>query len=153
MPAFSLADAYLEPGFNDPLIVVRRAETVDVKGRSQVAISRLYGYGVVCAIGPNELMRPTDYDSSNKIISIVTPLTLRSDAFGFKPDIVFWQGDSYLVREVDDYSGYGPGWVNVTAVEMDFNGTPDGFVFGWGNEVGPIRGWGAGNWSEEFPAV
>jgi hypothetical protein len=35
------------------------------------------------------------------------------------PDEIIWHGSRFIVRTVDDYSGYGRGFINVTAVSIE----------------------------------
>jgi galactose-6-phosphate isomerase len=109
-----------DPDFTDLFAVTRRAETLDSKGRV-VALRKSYPnvIGVVTPNDPSDLDRAADYDSQTKSLTVITQFQLRPATTGFKPDIVEWNGDRYLVRHVSQFSHFGAGFVEAECSSMD----------------------------------
>jgi hypothetical protein len=68
---------------------------------------------------PNDLQRVPDYQYMNKAITIYTQCALQGPAPGYQPDEILWHGSQFIVRALDDYSGYGNGWLMVIALSID----------------------------------
>lgn len=124
MPTLDLSDSLLEPTFLDRFLVKRRAETVNQYGESTTVITQIYAYGTVDAASPNDLDRGADEQHQGKSIAIVTRFRLRGVSAGYQPDLVVWHGDSFVVAKVEDYTGYGAGWVQVECRSIDFVDEP-----------------------------
>lgn len=121
--------AMTNPRLLDRFTVIRRPEVVSDKGRPQVLLPVKFCpvVGVVTNASPNDLERMPDYDVSSKVLSIVTPFRLQMNSPGSKEDYVKWSGDSFIVKHVDDYSKYGPGFVQALVSSTDFNDLPPGW--------------------------
>lgn len=120
MPSLDLSDALLEPTFQDFFTVKRRAETVSSQGFSVKIPTSFRANGVVTITSGNDLDRGPDEQHQGKSIHIVTRAQLTGVAPGFQPDIIFWHGDNFVVQKVEDYSGYGLGWLQIEATSIDF---------------------------------
>ena len=120
MPVLDLSDALLEPTFQDYFTVQRRMETVSNGGLSTVKRSSFAANGVITMASGNELDREPEEQHQGKSIHIVTRARLTGVAPGFQPDIIVWHGDNFIVRKVEDYSGYGRGWLQVECTSVDF---------------------------------
>ena len=129
MAFLDVSDVLLDPDFTNSFVVQRRLETVDVNGRSQVQTFSAPSFGVVTAASPNDLERLPESDVYRRVISIVTKFKLRGetkDASGnnWKPDLIVWQGDHYLVREIDLYSQFGAGFIQALCSSEDLVDKP-----------------------------
>lgn len=137
MAFLDVSDVLLSPEFTDRYVVNRRFETVDNNGRSQSSVSVFNTFGVVTAAGPNELSRVPDADEYRRVIVIVTKFKLRgevADGAGnnWKPDLITWRGDNYIVREIDLYPQFGAGFVQAICSSEDLVDQPPtetAFVF------------------------
>src|SRR5215467_10604432 len=126
MPTLDVNDAF-DPSFWDNMTVIRRVQVVDQKGRAQVTETAITARGVVVATSPDDLMRVPEHEMFNKSISITTPFRLQGtsiDEFGnvTHPDHIIWPVGSrsslYVVRALDDYSGYGRGFVHAICTSI-----------------------------------
>jgi hypothetical protein len=122
MPTLDVSDAF-DPSFWDDIVVVRRYTYMDEKGRVQVSERPISTRGVVVASSPNDLMRVPESEMMNKSISITSPFRFQgpaTDEVGTvtHPDHVLWNNSMYVVRALDDYSGYGRGFVHVVCTSI-----------------------------------
>lgn len=110
----------------DSFEVLRRSVVVDgASGRGTLSTERIEDVsGVVTSAGPNDLERLPDEQRMGRHISIVTEYPLRGPSPGFDADVVVWAGDSYVVKSLDPYPHFGPGWVQVIAGSIDSTDTP-----------------------------
>jgi hypothetical protein len=107
-----VSDIPLCAEFGDEFQVQQRPETVNEFGRS------IYGGGLhttargtIFPTGDNSLQRQDDKQYGVKTLTIVTPFRLRTASPGAQPDFVLYRGNVYIVREVQDYSQFGAGFV------------------------------------------
>jgi len=96
------------------------------KGRSTVPAPIPFAKvrGIICAASPNDLNRLAEIDFSTKYLSIVTKFRLQMTSPGYKPDLVLTNGDYFIVKTVEDYARYGPGWVQSIAASIDYQDQP-----------------------------
>jgi galactose-6-phosphate isomerase len=119
MPQLDVTDILLDPEFAERFTVLRRTEIVTSFGKSVVTSQELSAIGVITAGPDDRLTREADYQAMTKSIVIVTKFPLRGPAPGFQADIILWHGDKFLISLLDDYSGYGPGFVQANADSID----------------------------------
>lgn len=137
MAFLDISDVLLDPSFTDTFQVQRRLETVDINGRSTTRTSTSNTFGVVTAASPNDLSRLPDADVYHRVLSVVTQFKLRgetADGSGsnWKPDLIVWRGDNYIVKEVDLYPQFGAGFVQAVCASEDLVDRPPSetaFVF------------------------
>lgn len=135
MPAIDMSDAGFEdPEWVDYFAVVRRKETVsEATGRSVLAevwFPRVFGN--VNQASPNDLERLGDFQYQGGAISIVCKFKLYDEASnlvdgvvqGYQPDLILWAGSYYIVKTLENYSRYGPGFVQAICVEFTYVGSP-----------------------------
>lgn len=121
MPWLDMSDALTEPNFSDTIVVHRTAVTVNDFGESAETVRVISNIiAVVNTPGPNDLVRSPEADSSNKTLTIVTKFRLQTATPGYKPDIVLWHGDTFIITKSDDYSTYGRGFIQATAESYDY---------------------------------
>jgi len=124
MPTLDVNEAF-DPSFMDSVTVIRKLTTINDKGRrvdSEIAFSL---QAVVTASGPDELNRLPDIEFMNKAITICAPSDQYSDRAVLQGpsdigggDEILWHGSNFQVMTIDDYSGYGRGFIQATAVSM-----------------------------------
>jgi len=120
VPLLDVTQILTDPDFADKFNVRRRAQTVDAHGRADANEELIVGViGVVTAISPSDLDRQTDYDGMSRSISVVTKYFLRGETSGYQPDVVVWRGSNYLVKHVDPYPHFGPGFMQAECSSMD----------------------------------
>lgn len=119
MPFLDVSDIASDPDFADRFTVVRRAETVDMHGRSTVT-ERLFKnvIGVVTAGSPNDLDRAADYQTMTRSLTVVTKFALQGVVTGYQPDIILWRGTRHLVKHVAPYPQFGQGFYQAECSSM-----------------------------------
>jgi hypothetical protein len=134
MPPYAdVSDAILDPALSHSFTVTQRPEVV-VNGRSTVPnpVITTGVPGVVCASSKNDLERLPDEDRTGRHITIVTQFRLRGTAQAagknYKPDLIQWPegvgSDTFIVKTVDPYPQYGPGFVQAIAASVDMQDQP-----------------------------
>jgi hypothetical protein len=123
MPTLDVNDAF-DPSFMDQITVSRITESVDQNGRVVRVPSTLTALAVVVPTSPNDLQRLPDEEYMNKAITIYSQFRLQGPVNDpvlgrTHPDEVIWHGSTFVVRALDDYSGYGRGFVMAIAVSID----------------------------------
>lgn len=117
-----MSDAF-GPEMLDEFEVVRRAETVDSNGEAVIGSVALMAVGVVCRASPDDLQRLPELDLMDAYISVVTQFRLRGPARAagrqFKPDVIRWQGSSFVVKALDPYTNFGAGFVQAICGSVD----------------------------------
>jgi hypothetical protein len=96
--------------------VIRRSEVMGESVVPTITTTTFNAFGSVVPIGDNSLLREEAYTTSNKTIQVITTFPLRGssiDANGvqWRPDLVLWHGDHFIVKTLQDYSSYGAGMV------------------------------------------
>ena len=103
----------------DSFSITRRQETVGSDGRpaiSPVTFGNLLG--VITQEDPSELDRDVGSQLTERNISVVTQFAIRGEVFGYQPDLLIWNGTTYLITSVKPYSRFGAGFYEATAKSM-----------------------------------
>lgn len=122
MPTLDVDDAF-DISFWDYFTVVRRYTQINQVGRAVVTEVPISARGVVIASSPDDLMRVPEHEMSNKSIAITSPFRFQGPAVDevgnvTHPDHILWNGSMYVVRALEDYSGYGRGFVHVVCTSI-----------------------------------
>jgi len=119
-----LSDTYIA---GEKFTVYRRTEAVNQYGENLIAVA-IYNNvsGQVSPSSPNSSVRKEAYTSQEKSIQVITtwPLTfsgLDPSGNAFQPDLVYWKNNLYIVRNLDDYTKYGVGFVVADCIAYDWN--------------------------------
>lgn len=125
MALLDVTQILTDPDMVDSFTVKRRAETINSYGRTVIG-EQIFTpvIGVVTAIGPSSLDRHEDYQSMTRSISVVTKFRLRGEVTGYQPDVIVWRGDNFVVKQIDPYPQFGPGFVQVECTSMDKTDLP-----------------------------
>lgn len=125
MPLLDVTQILTDPDLADSFAVKRRTQVIDAHGRTTTTDQLIPGViGVVTAISPSDLDRREDYQAMSRSISVVTKFHLRGEVTGYQPDIVVWKGDNYLVKHVNNYPHFGPGFMEAECSSMDKTDLP-----------------------------
>jgi galactose-6-phosphate isomerase len=122
----------------DVFNVIRRLETVNVSGESVQSLSATTNVnGVVKPIG-DRLDRKADEDSSKKDLRIFTRFALRGSTrdgvpTDWKPDLVFWHGNNFIVMNTRDWGSYGVGYIAAECNAIELISQPPQVNSGLGN--------------------
>lgn len=125
MPTHDVSEAF-DTTFLDDVTVVRQNSVVDQGGWVQVTTRTFSIKAVVTAASPNDLQRVPEEEYMNKAISVAAIADQNKDGSAVLqgptdvtlPDELIWHGSKFIVRSVDDYSNYGRGFIQVTAVSI-----------------------------------
>lgn len=129
-PWLDVSSVILSGDFADAVSIIRREETVsDLGVSSTVKTEFARVIGVVTQAGPNDLARLPEYGNAAGVICFITKFRLRGPAkdglLRFQPDIVFWNGNHYVVRTLDPYTRYGAGFMESICEMTDYVGTTE----------------------------
>lgn len=113
MPAIDVSELLTDPDFAQAFKVERRTEGVNDKGRADVFATKLDAIGAVLPM-PAPVNRQPAEQNLPKWIAVYTGFALRGPASGYQPDFVLWNGDRYIVDDVQDWTEYGAGFVMAT---------------------------------------
>lgn len=120
MPYIDISAALLSPAMADRFTVMRRTETINDHGRAVIVPTpHANVIGVVTASSKNDLERLDDNQRMGRHLTVVTKFRLRGPSPGFQPDIIVWNGDSYVVELMDPYPQFGQGFVQAIVGSMD----------------------------------
>jgi galactose-6-phosphate isomerase len=123
VPTLDLSDAF-DPEFIDDFVVIRLTETINTHGRNDLTEKAMSAQGVVVPTSPDDLNRLPEGSYMGKSITIITQFRIQGpakDEVGAitQPDEILWHGSRFVVRMLDDYSGFGAGFVSAVAVSID----------------------------------
>src|SRR5579872_928184 len=129
MPAIDVTGAISSPLFQDSFSVTRRVQTVGNDGYVVITPTSLgTQYGVVYPSNENERRQLPDLTIRDKTVTIITRFALRgeSEVSGteYMADNVTWHGDTFVVRKVEDWSGYAAGFVMAICSSIDLTDAP-----------------------------
>lgn len=132
MPDLDVSDVLLSSDIaGQDFIVVRRQTSVDQHGRAQVTETR-FGpdQGCVGSVQPEDspLVREEGYQAALDAITVITSFRLRGpaknpDGSQWMPDLVLWDGNSYVVETTNDYATFGAGTIEARCVSIDYQDT------------------------------
>ncbi|MDN7494835.1 hypothetical protein QZM89_06535 [Burkholderia gladioli] len=127
MAFLDVTDVLLDPDFMDTgLICNRMTQTVDAYGEATNTATPIPFSAVVTSDSGDILHRNADGSRIVGSITLHTPFRLRDggpDATADADEIV-WQGATYTVVNVNDYSHFGRGFVCATCDLKPLTGTP-----------------------------
>ncbi|HEP6427738.1 hypothetical protein [Burkholderia cenocepacia] len=115
MAFLDVTEVLLDPDFMDTgLLCNRMTQTVDGHGRAQNAVASTPFSAVVTSDKGDILHRNADGSRIIGSITLHTPFRLRDGALGGDADEVIWDGITYTVVNVNNYSHFGRGFVCAT---------------------------------------
>jgi hypothetical protein len=119
MPSLDVNDAF-DLSFWDTIVVIRRVAAINDKGRVSTVDTSMSTLAVVTAASPVDLQRVPEWGWMNKTISLYTPFRIQGPAKDeagnvTHPDEILWRNSLFIVNFMEDYSGYGRGFVHAVA--------------------------------------
>lgn len=120
-PLLDVTFPITDPDFATDFTVVRRVETIGTTGRNTFTPTFFsHVIGVVTSGSANDLDRRDAFEVASRSITVVTKFELQSEFTGNQPDIVYWRGSFYLVKRVDPYGHFGPGFYEAECESTNF---------------------------------
>ena len=118
MALLDVTSILTDADISDVFTVQRRQETIDANGWGQQSSVSFVAIGVITAVSPNDLQRAENYQALTRSISVVTKFALRGATAGYQSDVVVWKGSRFLVKHVDLYPHFGPGFFQAECSSM-----------------------------------
>jgi galactose-6-phosphate isomerase len=120
MPLLDFSEVFGDPDTSDQFTVTRSTETVDGHGRSQTATQTYPDcFGVVTDANGSILVQSEDASTALEYIEIHTMSRLTTGSPILKSDTVTWNNVNYTVKEADNYSRYGAGFMTLRCQLVD----------------------------------
>jgi hypothetical protein len=121
-----LADPFIA---GQKFVVVRRQQTVGTNGLVSITESRFNASGSVVPSGDNSLVREEAYSQQANSITVVTGFRLRGVAktaggASYLPDLVLWQDNYYIVRDLKDWTDFGAGMTEAECLSFNYVDQP-----------------------------
>ena len=112
MPLLDVTDVLTDIDFVDTSLVCQRiTSAVNESGLAvQTPVTKSFS-GVVTSDSGELLNRIAVGEYARGSISVITKFRLRDAGPGYTADIVAWNGRTYTVTTVNDYSTYGAGFI------------------------------------------
>lgn len=124
-PQLDVTDVLTDPDFFDQLICIRNLEEVNAQGQSvitQPVGGPITFYGVVTSEQGDILERLAGAERIVGTILVITKFRLTDGRLNQTADIVQWAGTQYTVKQVNDYSRYGQGFMEATCEIIPLSG-------------------------------
>jgi galactose-6-phosphate isomerase len=123
MPNLDVSSVLTDPLFADmSLRCIRQRQTVGTDGIAVNTPVPVPFSGVVTAASGTVLEREAEGSRVSGSINIVTRFWLEDGKNSLAADIVTWKGRRYTVADVQDYSRYGPGFIQATCELLPITG-------------------------------
>ena len=143
MPWIDVTDLFLDAELaGETFKVIRRKETVNTFGESDLSLQTYDVIGQVSPTARNSLTREVGFSSQEKTIRVITNFKLigaskDGTAQTYQPDLIFWKNGYYIAGEIEDYSQFGAGFVSADCAAFDWTnaategptGTNYGLIF------------------------
>lgn len=133
MAEIDVTDISLDPFLaGDRFVVVRRKQVMTTAGIATEVIERFQNLvGSIQPTGENSLVRDEAYSDQVKSITVVSTFRLRGvsetvDGVQYQPDLVLWQGNYFIVKEIKDWTKFGGGMVEADCSSFQFVDAPPG---------------------------
>lgn len=130
MPLIDVTEVLTDPDVaGQPFVVVRRRNVVNSYGEPAISEQRFPAYGSIQPAGDNALAREDAHQSQGNSIIVVTTFRLRgaaldADQAEYEPDLVLWQGQHYVVRNLKDWTRFGVGMVEAECTAFEYTPQP-----------------------------
>lgn len=131
MPLIDVAELLTDPDFVEPITVIRRQQLISEQGRVST-VNQSYD-GVLASVQPQSdapMIRGPEQQNLPGLISVHTQFRIRGISPNYQPDLVVWNGTTFVVNKVFNWSHYGLGYVRAECSSMDSTDQPPGG--GWG---------------------
>lgn len=118
MPLLNLSRVAKNPKFVQKVLRVVRQESVNEFGENILTTTTSQIKATITMASQNDLNRFTDATVYIKAINVITTTELNADRVGYQPDIIIFQGDSYIIKGTFTYNVNG--FTRAIAVLSDY---------------------------------
>lgn len=119
MPNLNVSFVLDDPAFQDEIEVIRSKEDIGDNGRSQPQVTTFKARAVVTQKGERPFVLEPDSTRQPHAIIVHLRTKLYGVVVDYKPDVVLYQGNRYVVTSVDNWSRYGQGFYAASCEIID----------------------------------
>ncbi|MFI5416189.1 MAG: hypothetical protein ACHQXJ_02425 [Nitrososphaerales archaeon] len=116
MGTIDVSDILSDPDLVDPLVLVHRSAVVDSLGKNRLKESGVATYGSVQPASGKTLQRIPEAFRVANVMSFWIRGKIVSDGYAQYPDIIVYKGTRFAVQLIFDWTNWGDGWTEGTAV-------------------------------------
>lgn len=102
-----LSEIVSDPAFTQAVTRVQRVQTVNGFGETTTGTVSSTIQAVITSPGKLGMQRFADLQTYADVIQVTTTSRLNGPAVGQQPDLIIWQGQTYVVAVVNDYAAFG----------------------------------------------
>lgn len=103
----SVAELMSDPDLVQTITRTQRVQTINAYGEVAVTSTSTSILAVVTSPGKTGLMRLEDAQTYQDTIRVVTSSPLNAGVVGQQPDLIVWNGQTYIVVLTNDYQAFG----------------------------------------------
>jgi hypothetical protein len=126
MPDLDVSDVLLDPDFAEQLAIQRRTQTM-VKGRPSMTTATISPapWGAVIPQNDVPMQRGPNQQHLPRLLQVHTQFRLRGASkdpdtgADLPPDLIVWNGDTFIVNKVQDFSRFGAGFIQADCSSTD----------------------------------
>jgi galactose-6-phosphate isomerase len=111
-----------DPDFADTFTLVRTAQSVDDHGRSVFTETPYLLVGVVQSASGRSLEYLPDMSRASGAIEVYCKFYMQVASDGYAADRVQWNGKTYIVTHIDDWTNYGSGFTRALCILQPLTG-------------------------------
>lgn len=116
MAQIDVSELMVDPDFVDPVSLIHRVPTVDIYGQNSLVETTLATIGSVQPASGKTIQRLPEALRVADISEFFIKGTIVADGSNQYPDIIVFRGIRYQVQTVNDFSNWGAGYCQGTAV-------------------------------------
>lgn len=116
MANVDVTDLLSDPEFTDSMSIVHRVSTVDSYGQNSLAETTVVTIGSIQPISGKALQRLPEALRVANLRTFWVKGEIISDGTAQYPDILVFAGKRYQVQNTNDWTNFGGGWTEGTAV-------------------------------------
>jgi galactose-6-phosphate isomerase len=135
MPLLDVSDVLADPMLSDTFKVRRYVRSVsEVNGRAEDRFYDTVATGVVVPASQGALSRTPDAERQGDSITVYTTFGLTLGTAQGDPtdpsgttgaDTIIWHDLEWIVTSVNDWTGFGAGFVQASCIQRPIDGAPD----------------------------
>lgn len=118
----NVASVVNDPRFTQPVTRIQRKEVVNSFGETTTVNTPTTIQATVTSPGKTGMMRFDDAQTYADVIQVTTTSNLNGPAVGSQPDLIVWQGQTFIVAIVNDYGAFG--YTRATCKLIDLQDQP-----------------------------
>lgn len=103
----SVAELMTDPDLVEPVTRIQRIQTVNSYGETTITESSSQIQAVVTSPGKTGVVRLEDAQTYQDTIKVTTSAPLNGASVGQQPDLIVWNGQTYVVQLTNDYQSSG----------------------------------------------